>query len=348
MRPQRPRASASWESPTSTTSGSTPGSTRPPKARASCRCSVSSIISVVDELLAGGHPKVNDPGEPWPDLPVRQGHRARSEPPTATATAPHGRGRGRATRRACAGHGPRLRACFADAGLRTGLTDEMHRRRTWRSARSVPRDGWCSRSDIVAQAFQEALFLAVAPGAAASVLARPSAGPGRRRRRRGSRPGRDPGASHEVGPAGLRAGDRRYRSRRPTAWCSRWDGIPCYPTLADGAEPRLPVGGPARGARGAPAGARDPPGGAHPDAQSARPWWTPMSRPSGPPVSSSSPGPSTTRASAIPIEPLCADGSPPVRSRPGAVFWEGDLRGGGPPAPAGRRSAGVRRCRGSA
>ena len=102
----------------------------------------------------------------------------------------------------------------------------------------------------MAMAFQEALFLR--DGARA---ARGRAPP--RLRRPGSHVDRHPIAvqdeirrtAAEGGPARRSCRRRRSRSTTPTGWSSESGGIPCYPTLADGASPICPWEEPPDGAR---------------------------------------------------------------------------------------------------
>ncbi|MCJ7710839.1 MAG: hypothetical protein MUQ32_08405, partial [Chloroflexi bacterium] len=130
-------------------------------------------ITVDDALLRAGT-KVNDPGNPGRVYLCGKGA-SPFRPPTATAARLMAKARAADEERMRV-MVPRLRACFADAGLQTGLTDQSIAEDVAERA-EVPRDWVVLQERHVAQAFQEALFLSIAPGHRQAILASAFGGP---------------------------------------------------------------------------------------------------------------------------------------------------------------------------
>lgn len=130
----------------------------------------------------------------------------------------------------------RLRACFTEAGLATALTDENVADEVAERC-GVPREWVVLQERHLAQAFQEALFLALTPDRRASLL--------------GHAFGRstqvnieDPVAvQREIRSDLMKAGRAAFVPESPVSFADAYqlvlemDGIPCYPTLADGTAP---------------------------------------------------------------------------------------------------------------
>jgi hypothetical protein len=130
----------------------------------------------------------------------------------------------------------RLRAHFAAAGLETALTDDNIADEVAERA-DVPRDWVVLQERHVALAFQEALFLAAAPRRRASLLERAYGGPS-------AVDVEDPAAVQgEIRSRLMKAGRPAFVPESPVPFGDAYrlvlemDGIPCYPTLADGASP---------------------------------------------------------------------------------------------------------------
>ncbi|HEY5436811.1 MAG TPA: hypothetical protein VIK13_16415 [Candidatus Limnocylindrales bacterium] len=133
----------------------------------------------------------------------------------------------------------RLRECFAAAGLATVITDESIAEEVAEAA-GVPRDWVVLQERHVARAFQEAVFLVTAPGRRAFLLARAFGGPS-------SAAVEDAVAVQgEIRSRLMKAGRPAFVAESPVSFADAYrlvleaDGIPCYPTLADGVDPICP------------------------------------------------------------------------------------------------------------
>jgi hypothetical protein len=133
----------------------------------------------------------------------------------------------------------RLRECFAAAGLATVITDGSIAEEVAEVA-GVPRDWVVLQERHVARAFQEAVFLVAAPGRRAFLLARAFGGPC-------SAAVEDPVAVQgEIRSRLMKAGRPAFVAESPVSFADAYrlvleaDGIPCYPTLADGVDPICP------------------------------------------------------------------------------------------------------------
>ncbi len=131
---------------------------------------------------------------------------------------------------------PLVRDRFARAGLETSLTDENIAEDVAEAA-GVPRAWVVLQERHVATAFQEALFLRIAPDRRPLVLARAFGGPA-------TAAVEDPGAVQgEIRARLMKAGRPAFVPESPVSFEDAYrlvlekDGIPCYPTLADGADP---------------------------------------------------------------------------------------------------------------
>lgn len=275
------------------------------------------LITVVDELQEAGT-RVNDPGNPGRLYLCGKGVNPFA-PPTETALRLGAKARAADVER-MRRMVPRLRACFAEAGLETMLTDEDIAGEVAERA-GVPRDWVVLQERHVALAFQEKLFLAVAPGRRASLLARAFGGPC-------GVAADDPIAVQgEIRSRLMKAGRPAFVPESPVSFEDAYrlvlemGGIPCYPTLADGATPicrweEPPDALAARVlARGIHAAElipnRNQP--AVVDAYAA------AFRSAGIIVTA---GTEHNTLERIPLEPLCADGSRPSEAARD-VFWEG-------------------------
>jgi hypothetical protein len=215
---------------------------------------------------------------------------------------------------------PRVRACFEDAGLRTALTYENIADEVAERA-GVPLDWVVLQERHVARAFQEALFLALSPDRRAPVLAdalgRPS----------WVDPEDSIAVQAEIRSGLMKAGRPAFVPESPVSLADAYqlvlesDGIPCYPTLADGAEPVCPWEDPptelaarlrARGIHAA----ELIPNRNRPEVVDA---YVAAFRSAGIIVTA---GTEHNTEQRIPMEPRCVDGSLPS---PGArdAFWEG-------------------------
>jgi hypothetical protein len=194
------------------------------------------FISVIDSLRDAAV-KVNDPANPGRIYLCGKGVDPFAAP-TATAARLMAQARAADTDRMRA-MVPRLRACFAEAGLETALTEENIIEEVAERA-DVPRDWVVLQERHVAMAFQEALFLATAPERRHVLLARAF--------------GKPVGASvddpiaiqGEIRSRLMKAGRPAFVPESPVSFDDAYrlilemDGIPCYPTLADGAAPVCP------------------------------------------------------------------------------------------------------------
>jgi hypothetical protein len=215
---------------------------------------------------------------------------------------------------------PRLRACFAQAGLETALTAENIAEEVAERG-GVPRDWVVLQERHLAQAFQEALFLAMSPDRRASLLARAFG-------RRSPVNIEDPVAvQREVRSSLMKAGRPAFVPESPVSFADAYrlilelGGIPSYPALVDGAVPvcqwedppdELAVRIHARGIHAA----ELIPLRNRPEVVNA---YVAAFRSAGIIVTA---GTEHNTAQRIPMEPRCVDGSLPSQSARDA-FWEG-------------------------
>jgi hypothetical protein len=194
------------------------------------------IIALLDDLVQAGI-KINDPGNPGKMYICGKGI-ARFDPMTAQAQELLQAIRDLDSAR-MAEVITRLEEVFRAAGLPTGLDEEAIK------AGIVRRHG-CAMQTVylqerhVAQAFQEAIFAQVAPEKRAAALTRllgtaPKCDP------------RDaPGVQNEIRTHLMKAGKPAYVTETFVGFEHAYrlilalGGIPCYPTLADGAAPICP------------------------------------------------------------------------------------------------------------
>ncbi len=275
------------------------------------------FITVVDELQEAGT-KVNDPGNPGRVYLCGKGVNPFA-PPTETARRLVAKARAADVER-MRRMVPRLRSCFAEAGLETALTDENIAEEVAERA-GVPRDWVVLQERHVALAFQETLFLAVAPERRAFLLARAFGGPS-------AVAVEDPVAVQgEIRSRLMKAGRPAFVPESPVSFEHAYrlvlemEGIPCYPTLADGAIPICPWEEPPDAlaarvlARGIHA-AELIPNRNQPAVVDA---YVAAFRAAGIIVTA---GTEHNTLQRIPLEPLCADGSRPSEAVLD-VFWEG-------------------------
>ena len=194
------------------------------------------FISVIDSLRDAAV-KVNDPANPGRIYLCGKGVDPFAAP-TATATRLLEQVRAADADR-MSSMVPLVRAWFAEAGLEAPLTAESIAAEVADRA-GVPSSWVVLQERHVAMAFQEALFAAAAPDRRAALLARAFGGPAdasvddaiaiqgeiRSRLMKAGRPAFVPEAAVSF--------DDAYRL------ILEMDGIPCYPTLADGASPICP------------------------------------------------------------------------------------------------------------
>ena len=134
---------------------------------------------------------------------------------------------------------PRLLACFAESGLEVPLTEEIISAEIAERA-GVPSSWVVLQERHVALAFQEALFLLVPPGRRAALLARMFGAPV-------GVAVDDPAAVQgELRSRLMKAGQPAFVPESAVSFDDAYllvlelGGIPCYPTLADGASPVCP------------------------------------------------------------------------------------------------------------
>jgi hypothetical protein len=194
------------------------------------------LISVMDRLRDAGT-RVNDPGNPGRVYLCGKGIDPFAEP-TPLARSLHDAARSADEERART-MVPALRDHFAAAGLSTSLDDEAIAEDVADRA-GVPRDWVVLQERHIAMAFQEALFLQVAPTRRAALLERAYGGSA-------TAPLEDPGAVQgEIRSRLLKAGRPAFVPESPVPFEDAYrlvlesGGIPCYPTLADGADPICP------------------------------------------------------------------------------------------------------------
>ncbi len=194
------------------------------------------LITVVDDLRDAGI-KVNDPGNPG-----RMYLCGKGIDPFAAAGSEAGRIAGaariadEARARAMA---ERLRARFDAAGLPTPLNDQVIVDEVADRA-GVPREWVVLQERHVAMAFQEALFLQIAPERRPALLARAYGRPA-------TADVEDPIAVQaEIRSRLLKAGRPAFVAETPLSFEDAYrlvlasDGVPAYPTLADGTSPVCP------------------------------------------------------------------------------------------------------------
>ena len=194
------------------------------------------FISVDDDLQAAGM-RVNDPANPGRAYLCGKGVDPFA-PPTDTTVRLAAEARRTDVDRMRL-MVTRLREVFASAGLRTVITSDTIAEEVAELAR-VPRDWVVLQERHVARAFQEAVFLAVAPGRRALLLEQAFGGPC-------AVAIEDPVAVQgEIRSRLMKAGRPAFVGESPVSFADAWrmvlemDGIPCYPTLADGVDPVCP------------------------------------------------------------------------------------------------------------
>ena len=214
----------------------------------------------------------------------------------------------------------RLRACFAEAGLEISLTDELIAEDVAERA-GVPRASVVLQERHVAMAFQAALFRQADAGRRRDLLTRAFGGP--------------PAASvddpiavqGEIRSRLMKAGRPAFVPESPVSFDDAYrltlelEGIPCYPTLADGASPVCPWEEPPAGLAGRLLAreihaAELIPGRNVPEVVDA---YVAAFRDAGLIVMA---GTEHNTRQRIPLEPRCADGSLPSPAAR-AAFWEG-------------------------
>jgi hypothetical protein len=199
------------------------------------------IICLIDELIQAGV-KINDPGNPGKMYVCGKA--------ITGFEAPAGRGMSEQAQRLLqtirdndaarmAEITARLAAIFAGAGLDTGLTVEVIKDRV--AARySVARETVYLQERHVAQAFQEALFEAVAETDRAALLAKAYGTPPK------AAPGDAGGVQNDIRSLLMKAGKAAFVPDTFVGFDHAYrlilalGGIPCYPVLADGATPICP------------------------------------------------------------------------------------------------------------
>jgi hypothetical protein len=194
------------------------------------------FISVIDSLRDAAV-KVNDPANPGRIYLCGKGVDPFA-PPTATATRLLEQVRAADAARMAA-MVPRVRACFVEAGVDAPLTAESIVADVAERA-GVPESWVVLQERHVAMAFQEAVFAAVAPGERAALLERALGGPV-------GGPVEDGAAVQgEIRSRLMKAGRPAFVPEAAVSFDDAYrlvielDGIPCYPTLADGTSPICP------------------------------------------------------------------------------------------------------------
>ncbi len=274
------------------------------------------FISVVDDLRDAGT-RVNDPGNPGRMYVCGKG----IDPfmaPAADAASLMARARTEDTNRMRA-MVALVRARFQEAGLETALTPENIAAEVSEQS-DVPGAWVVLQERHVAMAFQEAIFLAAAPERRRALLARVIGKPF------GDSVNDPIGVQDGIRSALMKAGGPAFVPESPVSFHDAMSvilglgGIPCYPTLADGASPVCPWEEP-------PAGLAERlqasgifvaeliPGRNRPEIVDA---YVSAFRESGIIVMA---GTEHNTRARIPLEPRCVDGSLPS---PGAraAFWE--------------------------
>lgn len=134
---------------------------------------------------------------------------------------------------------PLLRACFNAAGLETSLTAENIAEEVAERA-EVPSHWVVLQERHIAQAFQEALFLRMPPERRPIVLAKVFGGPA------GASVDDPIAVQTEIRARLMKAGRPAFVAESPVSFEDAYrlvlemNGIPCYPTLADGSDPICP------------------------------------------------------------------------------------------------------------
>jgi hypothetical protein len=194
------------------------------------------FVTVLDGSMRDGT-RINDPGNPGRMYLCGKGVDPFAEPtPVAAALASAVRAADRARMDAMV---PLLRACFSAAGLETSLTADNIVEEVAERAEVSPH--WVVLQERhVAQAFQEALFLRIPPERRPMILARVYGGPA-------SASVDDPVAVQaEIRARLMKAGRPAFVAESPVSFEDAYqlilemNGIPCYPTLADGSDPVCP------------------------------------------------------------------------------------------------------------
>jgi hypothetical protein len=191
------------------------------------------FITLVDDLREAGI-RVNDPGNPGRMYLCGKGVDPFHEPtPTASRIESAARAANRARARELAS---RLREHLARAGLATSLDDAAITAEVAERA-GVPADWVVLQERHIAMAFQEALFLQVPPERRAALLARAYGRPG-------TAPVENPVAVQgELRSLLMKAGGPAFIEETAMSFDDayrlvlEWDGVPAYPTLADGVSP---------------------------------------------------------------------------------------------------------------
>jgi hypothetical protein len=191
------------------------------------------LITVVDDLRDAGI-RVNDPGNPGRMYLCGKGvDPFRPATPVAARIESAARAANVARAREMAA---RMRDHLAAAGLSTSLDDAAIIEEVAERA-GVPTDWVVLQERHIAQAFQEALFLQIPPERRPALLARAFGRPG-------SAPVEDPVAIQgELRSRLLKAGCPAFVEETALSFADayrlvlEWDGVPAYPTLADGVSP---------------------------------------------------------------------------------------------------------------
>ena len=199
------------------------------------------FVTVLDGPMRDGT-RINDPGNPGRMYLCGKGIDPFMEvTPAAAALADAVRAADRVRMGSMV---PILRDCFSAAGLETSLTAANIAEEVAERA-DVPPDWVVLQERHVAQAFQEALFLRIAPERRTMVLAEVYGGPA-------SASVDDPVAVQaEIRARLMKAGRPAFVAESPVSFEDAYrlvlelNGIPCYPTLADGSDPVCPWEAPA-------------------------------------------------------------------------------------------------------
>jgi hypothetical protein len=214
----------------------------------------------------------------------------------------------------------RLRACFADAGLRTALTYENVAEEV-ADRSGVPPEWVVLQERHLAQAFQEALFLTFSPERRPGLLERAFGRPSM------ADPENAVAIQDEIRSRLMKAERPAYVPESPVSFDDairlilEMDGVPSYPTLGDGVDPVCPWEDPPAAlaerikARGIYAAELIPTRN-RPEVVDA---YVSAFRAAGVVVTA---GTEHNTQQPLPIEPRCADGSFPSQTARDA-FWEG-------------------------
>ena len=199
------------------------------------------FVSVLDGPMREGT-RINDPANPGRMYLCGKGLDPFAEPtPPAAALAGAVRSADRLRMERMV---PLLRDCFAAAGLETSLSAENIAEEVAERA-DVPVDWVILQERHVARAFQEALFLRIPPPLRPAVLALVYGGPA------AASVDDAVAVQGEIRSRLVKAGRPAFVPESPVPFEDAYrlilemDGIPCYPTLADGADPVCPWEAPA-------------------------------------------------------------------------------------------------------